>query len=112
MTKQFILICLLISFSKISIAQEMLRNDPNRPTDKISKALGVTQQKFIDCFHNVKPAPRGVNPSREKEHANKKILLTCLKKANSEITNDKLDEVMDKYRPEGRLRERKVKPRD
>lgn len=32
---------------------------------------------------------------------NKSILLPCLHAADPEITNDMLDAVMDKYRPEG-----------
>jgi hypothetical protein len=34
---------------------------------------------------------------------NKDILLPCLQEANSSISNSKLDAVMDKYRPEGRV---------
>lgn len=77
-----------------------LRNDPNRPTDKISADLGVTEDQFIACFWNVNPEENG-RPSGAKQRENKAILLPCLQEANASITNSKLDSVMDKYRPEG-----------
>lgn len=84
-------------------AQRMLRNDPNRPVEAISRDLGVTPDQFVACFWNVNPAPRGVKATSAREHANKAILLPCLQKANPSITNASLDAVMDKYRPEGRV---------
>ena len=84
-------------------AQPLLRNDPNRPVNAISRDLGVTPQQFIACFWNVNPAPRGTAPTAERQQANKAILLSCLREANSAISNDSLDTVMDSYRPEGRL---------
>jgi len=96
-------LCLAIfitgSFSTFTSAQ-MLRNDPNRPTDKISADLGVSEDHFITCFSDVRPEQNG-KPSGAKQRMNKAILLPCLQEANSTITNDKLDEVMDRYRPEG-----------
>lgn len=81
----------------------VLKNDPNRPTEAISQDLGVTQAQFIACFNNVNPTPGGNRPeSAERVHANKSVLLPCLQKANPSITNDSLDEVMDRYRPGGR----------
>ena len=77
-----------------------LRNDPNRPTAAISADLGVTQDQFIACFWNVNPEENG-KPSGVKQQANKAILLPCLQKSNASITNDQLDRVMDKHRPEG-----------
>lgn len=79
----------------------MLKNDPQRPTDKISHDLGITQQQFIECFNNVQPAPKGEHPTGERQHMNKDVLLPCLQKYNPNITNNMLDTVMDKYRPEG-----------
>ncbi len=79
---------------------ELLLEDPKRPTKKISSDLGISQKEFIECFKNVRPA-QGSNPNAAKVHANKKILLSCLQKSNSTITNEMLDEVMDKYRPGG-----------
>jgi hypothetical protein len=40
------------------------------------------------------------DPSVTQQHANN-FLLPCLQAKNPSITNDKLDSVMDKYRPEG-----------
>ena len=84
-------------------AQPLLRNDPNRPVNAISHDLGVTPQQFVACFRNVTPAPKGAPPTADRQRANKAILLPCLQKANPSITNDTLDAVMDKYRPEGRV---------
>ncbi len=84
-------------------AQDLNRNDPNRPSDKIAADLGVTESEFTACFWNVNPdmdhAPNG-----DTQRANKSILLPCLQQANPEISNDMLDTVMDRYRPEGPLR--------
>lgn len=79
-----------------------MRDDPNRPVDKISRDLGVTPEQFRSCFSNVNPAPRGALPDGNQKRANKSVLLSCLQKANPSITNDSLDHVMDRYRPGGR----------
>ena len=80
----------------------VLRDDPNRPVEKMSRDLGVTSDQFRACFSNVNPAPRGAMPEGNQKHANKSVLLSCLQKANPSITNDSLDQVMDRYRPGGR----------
>lgn len=80
----------------------VLRDDPQRPVNAISKDLGVTPDQFRDCFSNVNPASRGAMPGGDQKHANKSVLLSCLQKANSSITNLSLDQVMDRYRPGGR----------
>ena len=96
-------LCLAIfvtgSLSTFASAQ-MLRHDPNRPTDKISADLGISEDEFIICFSDVRPEQNGT-PSGAKQRMNKSILLPCLQEANASITNDKLDEVMDRNRPEG-----------
>ncbi len=80
----------------------MLRNDPKRPANDISRDLGITPNQFVECFDNVNPTPGGARPeSAERVQANKQILLPCLQKANPKVTNDLLDEVMDRYRPGG-----------
>lgn len=84
-------------------AATMKHNDPNRPVAAIAADLDVTTQEFVDCFYNVNPAPKGTKASGARERANKAILLPCLQDANPSITNAKLDSVMDKYRPEGRV---------
>lgn len=80
----------------------VLRDDPNRPVNAISKDLGITPDQFRACFSNVNPAPRGAMPEGGQKHANKAVLLGCLQKANPSISNDSLDQVMDRYRPGGR----------
>ncbi len=86
-----------------SYAQEMLKNDPHRPVAAIAADLGITADQFVACFNNVNPAAKGTKATAEREQANKAILLPCLQAANPAITNDSLDAVMDKYRPEGRV---------
>ncbi|MBL4785068.1 MAG: hypothetical protein JKY49_06535 [Cohaesibacteraceae bacterium] len=83
--------------------QAPMKNDPRRPVGKIATDLGITADQFVACFSNVNPAPQGTKASGKREHANKAILLPCLQRANSSITNAKLDSVMDRYRPEGRV---------
>ncbi|QWE08169.1 hypothetical protein [Polynucleobacter ibericus] len=83
-------------------ATGVLRDDPNRPVNAISKDLGITPEQFRICFSNVNPAPRGAMPEGNQKHANKAVLLSCLQKANPSITNGSLDQVMDRYRPGGR----------
>jgi len=95
----------LLLFSNQALSQAfsnppLLRNDPKRPSKEISQALGITQNQFIECFSNVSPA-QGSNPTTKRVHSNKKILLSCLQKANPDISNEKLDEVMDAQRPGG-----------
>ncbi len=90
----------LLSVPATSSAQELLRNDPQRPTDKIAADLGITQAEFVACFANVNPAMDHA-PTGARQQDNKAILLPCLQAANPTITNDRLDAVMDSYRPEG-----------
>jgi hypothetical protein len=80
----------------------MMRDDPHRPVDQISRGLGVTPDQFRACFNNVNPAPQGSLPGSNQKHANKQVLLSCLQQANPGITNNSLDAVMDQYRPGGR----------
>lgn len=72
----------------------------HRPVHQIATDLDIEDQEFITCFRNVRPA-RNHSPSGERQRANKAVLLSCLQKANPEITNERLDQVMDTYRPEG-----------
>ncbi|MCC0024923.1 MAG: hypothetical protein H6874_11965 [Hyphomicrobiaceae bacterium] len=74
------------------------KNDlDKRPVVAIATELGVEPQQFADCFALVTPAA-DFNPSGERQHANKALLLPCLQSANPALTNDLLDAVMDKYR--------------
>jgi len=100
---KFSLILTLTVLSSSLLAQAMMKNDPKRPVGKISKDLGITSNQFVQCFKGVSPTPGGHRPeSQQRVRSNKKILLTCLQKYNSSISNDSLDTVMDKYRPGGR----------
>ena len=93
--------CVFITSAMAS--PSVLKNDPKRPVGKISRDLNISADQFVGCFSHVNPTPGGDRPeSGERVHANKKILLSCLQKHNSSITNDSLDRVMDKYRPGGR----------
>ena len=86
-----------------ALAQQPLKNDPRRPVAAIAADLDITADQFVACFSNVNPAPQGTRASGARETANKAILLPCLQAANPAITNNRLDAVMDKYRPEGRV---------
>lgn len=77
--------------------------DSNRPTDRIAADLEIAESVFIECFRPVSPEPDKY-PSGQQQRANKAILLPCLQKANPAISNERLDRVMDKYRPEGAFR--------
>lgn len=80
----------------------MLANDPQRPVEAVSRELNIAPAQFVACFNEVHPMPGGQRPeSGARVSANKQVLLPCLQKANPAITNEKLDEVMDKYRPGG-----------
>ena len=80
----------------------VMRDDPHRPVDQISRGLGVTPDQFRVCFNDVNPAPQGSMPGSNQKYANKQVLLSCLQRANPGITNNSLDAVMDQYRPGGR----------
>lgn len=75
----------------------------DRPTDRIAADLGIPEETFIACFAHVRPDPAHA-PSGATQRANKAVLLPCLQDANPAITNDALDTVMDRYRPEGAMR--------
>jgi hypothetical protein len=90
-------------------APELLTNDPKRPVAAVARDLNITPEQFVDCFRNVRPAGEAQRPTSERVHANKRVLLGCLQKANPDITNDKLDMVMDRYRPGGHEAQRPVR---
>ncbi len=102
MTKSILLVSAIICISTNAVAApEMLTNDPRRPVESVSRDLGIKPEQFVACFQNVHPAQQGERPTTERVHANKSVLLGCLQKADAGITNEKLDEVMDRYRPGG-----------
>lgn len=97
-----------LSLSEIVFAQMppppglLLKDDPHRPVDQISRDLGLTPDQFRACFNHVTPAQQGSMPAPNQKHANKHVLLSCLQKSNPAIANESLDAVMDRYRPGGR----------
>ena len=64
--------------------------------DAIARELGVTPEQFREAFRKVTPAPRGQQPSEAQREHNRKVLSEALN-----VSPEKLDAVMDKYRPEG-----------
>lgn len=76
----------------------MTHRKSGRPVAAIAADLNVTVEKFVECFKNVAPAPAGTKPTKERERRNRSVLLPCLQKVNPSITNELLDEVMDRYR--------------
>lgn len=102
-TTAIISILTVSAIAATSAQAAMKQNDSNRPVAAIAADLGITADQFMTCFNDVNPAAKGTKASGAREHANKNILLPCLQKANASITNDSLDAVMDKYRPEGRV---------
>ena len=77
---------------------EVVLSDPNRPVDAIAGELEVTPLQFATCFAGVTPARTAAELNGERERSNKAVLLPCLQSINPEITNARLDAVMDKYR--------------
>lgn len=77
---------------------EQVLSDPNRPVEAVAGELGVTPLQFATCFAGVTPARSAAELDGERERDNKAILLPCLQAINPDITNDRLDAVMDKYR--------------
>jgi len=90
-----------LSLATVATSETLERG--KRPTDKIATDLNVPEEVFIACFSDVRP-DRNKAPSGAKQKANKAILLPCLQAENPEITNRLLDDVMDRYRPEGPMR--------
>ncbi|HTI73168.1 MAG TPA: hypothetical protein VMF06_24550 [Candidatus Limnocylindria bacterium] len=78
----------------------ILEDDPRRPVEKIAKDLGVTPEQFRTAFKKVHPAPRGERPTEAQREANRQTLSKALG-----VAPEKLDAVMDKYRPEGNGKE-------
>ena len=74
--------------------------DHGRPVILVASALGVTPEVFRDAFSRVKPAPAGEQPDPAQVQLNKQALLDTLEPYG--ITNDRLDEVSNFYRYNGR----------
>ena len=94
---------LTVAILALMTAPVLADADPNRRTDLISAGLNISEEVFKTCFLDVQP-DGDKQPSGTRQRMNKSILLPCLQAANPAITNDMLDAVMDKYRPEGPIR--------
>ncbi|WP_165247339.1 hypothetical protein [Paludisphaera soli] len=70
--------------------------DRGRPVVLVAGGLGVKPEVFREAFKQVRPAPAGTRPTRERERANKAVLLKALGPYG--VTNERLDEVSDHYR--------------
>lgn len=70
--------------------------DGDRPVEAIARDLGVTPEQFRAAFSRVQPAPKGQRPTPEQRARNRQVLSEALG-----VSPEKLDKVMDKYRPEG-----------
>jgi hypothetical protein len=71
--------------------------DHGRPVALVAGALGVAPEVFREAFSHVHPAgPGSGGPTGEEARANKAALMSRLAKYG--ITNDRLDEVSNRYR--------------
>ncbi len=86
-------------------ASASVPDDHGRPVAQVAADLGVTPEQFRAAFKKVLPAPRGERPTEAQRQANRIALATAL-----DVAPERLDAVMDKYRPEGPGREWGVKP--
>ncbi len=102
-TLPYIFLTLFLGFTFSAVITSPVLAKGERPTDLIAADLAIPEQVFIECFSDVQPDP-DKNPSGARQKMNKAVLLPCLQESNSAITNDLLDEVMDRYRPEGPIR--------
>ena len=71
------------------------RRDGGRPVKLIAAALGVEDQVFREAFKKVQPSRSGP-PSPWRARQNKEVLMNAL--GPHGITNDRLDEVSNRYR--------------
>ena len=72
------------------------RRDGGRPVALVAAALGVSADVFRDAFSHVRPAGEGRRPTGDEARRNKDALLSRL--ARFGVTNDRLDEVSNRYR--------------
>lgn len=84
----------------ISGGFETSTEDHGRPVALIASALGVPTEVFREAFSGVTPAGLDRGPTDEEAKSNKAALLKVL--APYGITNDRLDEVSNYYRYNGR----------
>jgi hypothetical protein len=70
--------------------------DHGRPVVLVAAGLDVPTEVFREAFTHVKPARAGEQPDPEQVQRNKRALLDALGKYG--VTNDRLDEVSNKYR--------------
>ena len=71
--------------------------DHGRPVALVARDLGVTPEQFRAAFRKVHPAGAGQEPTEAQRQANRRVLSEAL-----HVSPEKLDAVMDRYRPGGR----------
>lgn len=71
--------------------------DHGRPVALVARDLGVTPAQFRAAFRKVHPAGAGQEPTQAQRQANRRVLSERLG-----VSPERLDAVMDKYRPGGR----------
>jgi hypothetical protein len=91
-----LLTLLLLACDRPSAVAPPRDDDHGRPVEAIARDLGVTPDQFREAFKLVNPAPRGQEPTRAQRERNRRVLSEALG-----VDPEKLDAVMDKYRPEG-----------
>lgn len=79
-------------------AQVPQDEDRGRPVAQVAKELGVTPEQFRAAFRKVRPARPGEQPTEAQRQANRKVLSESLG-----VSPERLDQVMDKYRPGGKV---------
>jgi hypothetical protein len=84
----------------ISGGFETAPEDHGRPVALIASALGVPTEVFREAFSGVNPAGLDRGPTNEEAKSNKAALMKVL--APYGITNERLDEVSNYYRYNGR----------
>jgi hypothetical protein len=83
-----------------AMGQSQTASPGQRPTDKISADLDIPEAVFVACFSRVLQE-KNHSQSGIQQRVNKAILLLCLQKSKSSTTTERLDTVIDSYRPAG-----------
>lgn len=91
----FVILAASVAFFAAVAAHNAHGDRKGPPVDLIAQDLGITPEQFNAAANKVPPPPHGQPPTE----AHKKRFATALN-----VSVEKLDMVMDKYRPPERLR--------
>ena len=91
----FVILAASVTFLAAVTAHNTHGDRKGRPVDQIAQDLGITPEQFNAAVDKVPPPPRGQPPTE----AHKKQFATALN-----VSVEKLDTVMEKYRPLKRMR--------